>query len=162
VISLAVVLATSHGVSVTPIIVGVLAALGGSGATAWLTISRTNKKLEAESELIYQQALSLADERAAKNVETMEKIAHTLSERLTHTEQALDVARGKLAEAESKIRELSARADLLASEKDQAVVRASAERDSLQRRILELEERYADLIAALPGKRRRDPHANPP
>jgi chromosome segregation ATPase len=145
------------GVNLTPILIAVIAALGGSGATAWLTISRTNQKLEAEAELIYQQALELSDKRAAANVETMERITRTLSERLTETERALEDARAKLDQAETKIRDLAAKADLIEAEKNRAVVKAEAERDALRRRVNELEERYADLIAALPGKRRNDP-----
>lgn len=149
--------ADSGGISLTPILIAVIAALGGAGGTAWFTIRRTNKKLEAESELIYQQALQLADDRAAKNVETMERITKTLSDRLTATEQALEQARQKLNDAELKIRDLAAKADMIEAEKDKAVQKAEMERDALRRRVLELEERYADLIAALPGKRRRDP-----
>lgn len=153
------VLLASGAVDPTPIIVAVLAALGGSGMTAFFTLRATNRKLEAQSERIYQEALSLADERAARNVETMQKITATLAARLDATERALDVAKARLETADAKIAELRSNADLVAAERDRAVLAAQFERDKLQRRIVQLEERVTDLLEALPARRRRDSDA---
>lgn len=149
------------GVNLAPIIMAVVAALGGSGVTAWLTVRRTNKKLDAEVEKIHQEALSLADERGQKNVETMERITHTLEARLTATELALEAARAKLDAAEAKIAALRQEHSAAIAEREERLIAAQRERDDLKTRIAGLEERLADLMAALPGKRRSDPKPGP-
>jgi tRNA A37 threonylcarbamoyladenosine dehydratase len=151
--------AAEVGVDPTPIIVAVVAAAGGAGGAAMLTVRNTNRKIEAESEKIYQDALAVAEERAAKSIDTMAKIAKTLEERLTATETALDVAKANLIAADARIDELRTRAELATRDRDVAVAAAQRERDVMQKRISELEERVADLLAALPGRRRGDAKA---
>ena len=150
------IIAQAEGISLTPIIVGVLTALAGSGATAWFTLARTNRKLEAEGEKIYQDALKVAEERAETSYRVMSGIATTLEARLQATDQALVAANAKVEAAEAKIRELHTRAELAERDRDRAIQNAELERDALKARIADLEERYTDLIARLPGRRRRD------
>lgn len=155
---------SNNGLDLTPIIVAAVAGLGGAGGAALLTVRRTNQKIEAESEEIYQKALSLAEDRSAKNFETMRSIANTLEARLEATDKALEVARLKVEEQDRRIEELHnqslrsrIREDAALHQLDITIEIAKKEREQLQARIVELEERVTDLLGVLPGRRRKDP-----
>ena len=150
VLSLLVLLASeTSGVDATPIIVAIIAALGGAGGVGWITRRSTNRKLEAEGENLYQQALSAAERRGQEAVATVDNIRRILEERLDAAERELAKLRAELVLRDEQIRRLEA-------ERDAAVSDARREREAMRARIDQLEETVEDLRRQTSGRRRRD------
>lgn len=147
------------GVDLTPVLIAVVAGLTGAGGAAFFTLRNTNRKLEAEGEKLYQEALAVADQRATTAVATMDRIRQTLEERLTATERDLQSARRQLEIYEERLRGLQLAADLAHRDRESAVLAGQRERERLQDRVTELEQQVIDLNLRVspPGRRRRDP-----
>jgi chromosome segregation ATPase len=150
-------LQAAQGVDLGPIVAIIGAVIGSSALTAALTLRATNRKLQAEGEKLYQDALAAAAETAAKNIATIDRIREVLEKRLEATEKELASTRRALEVTEERLRSMRLETEIVARERDAAVTEAAHERELLMVRVKELEAQVADLRAQVaPGRRRRD------
>lgn len=136
-------------IDVTPIIVAVVVSIASAAGGAMLTRRSTNKQLSAQGDLLYQQALKVAEERGDAAVATVDRVRRILEERLTEAEDQLRSAREQLRMMEDKLR-------LSESERKGLGTQFELERDALKHRVAELEREVRDLRDQKPGRRHSD------
>lgn len=149
-------LTAATGVDPTPVVVAIVAGITGAGGATIFTLRTTNRKLKAEGEKLYQEALAVADQRASTAVTTMDRIRQTLEARLTATERDLEHARRQLEIYEERLRGMQLAADIAHRDRAAAVLAGQREREKLQDRVRELETQVSDLSQRVRRRRGAD------
>lgn len=150
-------LLANAGIDITPIVVGVVAAIGGAFGATLLTYRSTNVRLRAEGQKLSQDAITAVEQRGQTYVTTMDKIRQVLEERLAKTERDLAEAKRALEIMEERWRDADRALAISQVERGKVVAEADAERERLRQRIAALEAQVEDLRREIPGKRHADP-----